>query len=140
MNKPEEASSELERGLDVAKSSVPTALNLFILYARICERQHWSIPVRYRSLLEDVIQWYGLQISPDSLNNSTSLTPAIIAADLANREAQARYESLQRQLRDISKDVVERQRALELLRAYVDKEPVGYYRQMVLKILENISG
>lgn len=137
---PEEAVDELEIGLEAARGpAVPTALGLLVRYAKIRERLRRRVPVRHAPLLQEIIRWYGLQISSELFDNSSSLAPAIIATDVALGEATARYDSHLKQLRDIPKDSTEKQRTAEVLQAYIDIEPVEFYRKIALYKLKEMS-
>ena len=131
LDKPAEAIKELESGLNAAQDNgVPTALSLFVLYARIAGREGWNVPVNYQPLLESTLERWGIEIDEALLDQTSSLAAAINAADAANIAAQARYQKLLEQLGGPHDDPDINQRRTALLRAYIEQEPVGLYRQM----------
>lgn len=133
LGKPAEAISELECGLDAVQgASIPTALSLLVQYAKIAEQQRQALPTTYKSLLEKVINYFGIKLPDGLLNDSATLSPAIIAAYKKNKDAQLRYEKLQEQLSDVKQKSTDRKETdiVNILRVYIENEEVGYYRDM----------
>lgn len=127
-----EAISELEIGLDAAKdSALPTVLSLFDLYAQIAEKQEWPVSLKYAPLLRKVIQWWGLPVANEYLDDSISLTSAIKKANAENKEAQVRYESLHKKLAGVEG----RRQRTELIEKYIVTEVVVFYQDMAKKLL-----
>src|SRR5262249_10342434 len=79
---------ELRRGLDAATGvAIPTALMALRGYARAAERDSTAVPVGYRALLKEVLDWWGIEVPNELLDAPNSLGPAILYAHDAHRRA-----------------------------------------------------
>jgi tetratricopeptide (TPR) repeat protein len=123
---------ELEMGLDAAAGlAIPTALTVLNTYAQIMAREGSEVLERYRPLFDEVASWWGLKADIGGPEGGVSLTRSILLASDEERAAVNRFERLRARLKELRFDRADERAVRETLRAYVDTERVGFYRQRV---------
>jgi uncharacterized protein (DUF1501 family) len=124
-----EAVDELEFALSTGQNiHEGTMMRLLAKYAKIATNRHLAVPSSHREAFEKAAGSLGINVSPESL--SSSLTQAILDADVQEREAQRRYDALLDELRRASPE-----RHEELRRRYIASEPIDFYRTLACRAL-----
>jgi len=136
MGDAEQAIAELEAGLDAAADvAIPTALMALARYAQIAQRESVPVPVRYKALLEEVLNWWGINVPEDLIGDPVSLGAAILYAHDAQRQAAKQFQELEQEAWQ-KKETIEQEPALvDRLRQFAQDSPVGFFRQKALEAL-----
>jgi len=132
LGKHDAALEELELGLATSDQlPAEVVLNLFSAYARIVRSQGWTVPSTHRDLLMRAVAELGIPVTHELIHSS--VTEAILAVIATRRQASKRFSILRQQARGQPTEVAE-----SLIRAYIDTEPVGFYRDMARRWLDEI--
>lgn len=122
------AQQRIRQGLKhVYAACLPDALRLLVLFCRIPHR-HWARRdlSRYQNLLRRAVRSFGV---PQELLPRGEFDRRVEALSVLFREGQRRYK----QLGDRARRLVaqgDTSAALDLVRAFVRIEPLGFYRQL----------
>lgn len=126
------ATKELDKALSSNQSLSPeTTLGILDRYAIISNKNNKPVPDRYLERFEKSVAEYGIEV-PQEMR--TSLASAIAFAAKMRKDAQDRYTSLGDKIRSDSPS-----KRVELIRSYIESEPVGFFRYMAQQSLDPVS-
>jgi tetratricopeptide (TPR) repeat protein len=129
---PDEAIKELDIALSSNYSLSPeTTLGLLSRYATISHKINKPVPDGYLERFEKAVTGYGIEVPQEA---RTSLSAAIAFAAKMRKDAQDRYASLSDKIKSNSPD-----KRIELIRSYIESEPVGFFRYMAQRSLDPVS-